>query len=104
MSEFPAVRYHPLLTENDEDWRHDYRETRGDVSRRIHNFFLWLTRQPHGNVAIVTHGVWMECALMNYCPEALDFGKKRVYNCDVYSGNLISSPEHGVVLRNMEKL
>lgn len=39
-------------------------------------------------MAIVTHGVWMECALLHYCPEVLEFGKKRVYNCDVYYGKL----------------
>jgi hypothetical protein len=47
----------------------------------------------------------MECALMNYWPEALDFGKKRVYNCDVYSGKLMLSLEQdGPVLRDVEKI
>jgi hypothetical protein len=56
-------------------------------------------------VAIVTHGVWMECALLNYCPEALEFGKERVFNCDVYSGKLMGSPEqNGVALRDVEKV
>ncbi|KAL3798305.1 hypothetical protein ACHAW5_010642 [Stephanodiscus triporus] len=104
-SSFPTVHYHPSLTENDDDWRPDNRETRGDVSRRIKNFFVWLMKQPHSNVAIVTHGVWMECALMNYCPEALEFGTKRVFNCDVYSGKLIrSSDQDGVVLRDVKKV
>eukprot|EP00579_Thalassiosira_antarctica_P016413 CAMPEP_0201928520 /NCGR_PEP_ID=MMETSP0903-20130614/21083_1 /ASSEMBLY_ACC=CAM_ASM_000552 /TAXON_ID=420261 /ORGANISM="Thalassiosira antarctica, Strain CCMP982" /LENGTH=129 /DNA_ID=CAMNT_0048467001 /DNA_START=184 /DNA_END=574 /DNA_ORIENTATION=+ len=62
--------------------------TNEDVSRRIHNFFTWLMQQPHDNTAIVTHGVWMECALLDYFPEVLEFGKKRVYNCEVYSGKL----------------
>lgn len=86
-SMFPNVSYHPSLTEHDTDWRPDTRETRQDVSLRIHNFFTWLLHQPHDNVAVVTHGVWMECALLNYCPE-LEIGKKRVHNCDVYSGQL----------------
>ncbi len=104
-SAFPSVHYHPALTEDDDDWRPDARETREDVSQRIHNFFVWLMQQPHSNVAIVTHGVWMECALLNYCPEALEFGKKRVFNCDVYSGTLMGSLEqNSVVLRDVEKV
>ena len=52
-------------------------------------------RQPHESVAVVTHGVWMECALLEYCPEALEHGRRRVYNCDVYRGKL-SLLEKGV--------
>eukprot|EP00578_Thalassiosira_sp_NH16_P011570 CAMPEP_0181121154 /NCGR_PEP_ID=MMETSP1071-20121207/24576_1 /TAXON_ID=35127 /ORGANISM="Thalassiosira sp., Strain NH16" /LENGTH=356 /DNA_ID=CAMNT_0023205933 /DNA_START=34 /DNA_END=1104 /DNA_ORIENTATION=- len=92
---FPTVTYHPLLAEDDVDWRPDSRETRRDVSRRIRNFFVWLMRQPHESVAVVTHGVWMECALLEYCPEALEYGRRRVYNCDVYRGKL-SLLEKGV--------
>jgi len=87
-SKFPTVTYHPSLTEHDTDWQPNTRETHQDVSRRIHNFFTWLMQQPHDNTAIVTHGVWMECALLDYFPEVLEFGKKRVYNCEVYSGKL----------------
>mmetsp|Transcript_26587 Transcript_26587/g.56552 ORF Transcript_26587/g.56552 Transcript_26587/m.56552 type:complete len:319 (-) Transcript_26587:334-1290(-) len=87
-SRFPAVAYHPSLAEHDLDWKHDTRETREDVSRRIRKFFVWLSKQPHDNVAIVTHGVWAECALLEYCPEVLEYGRRRVYNCDVYRGRL----------------
>jgi hypothetical protein len=37
----------------------------------------------------VTHGVWMECALLMYCPEVLNFGTVRVHNCDVYEAKLV---------------
>ena len=90
-SKFPTVTYHPSLTEHDNDWQPNTRETRQDVSRRIHTFFRWLLQQPHNNIAIVTHGVWAECALLNYCPKVLQHGEKRVYNCDVYQGILAGS-------------
>jgi hypothetical protein len=48
--------------------------------------------QPHNCIAVVSHGVWIECALKEYCPEVLDGGKKRVYNCDVYCGKLVMGP------------
>jgi len=108
---FPTVAYHPSLTEHDIDWKHDTRETRQDVSERVRNFFVWLLQQPHDNVAIVTHGVWMECALLDYCPEVLEFGRKRVYNCEVYFGTLaLSGPwidgsgGGGVELKNVHQM
>ena len=102
---FPTVAYHPSLTEHDVDWRPDARETRDDVVRRVREFFAWLVRQPHDNIAIVTHGVWMECALLSYCPEVLEYGKKRVYNCEVYCGKLVGTPAGGnVALRDMQQM
>ena len=96
-STFPAVTYHPSLTEHDTEWRADSRETGRDVSQRVHNFFAWLIQQPHNNIAVVTHGVWLECALLKYWPEVLDHGKKRVYNCDVYCGKLMGSSSSPVL-------
>jgi len=97
-----------LLTELDNDWQPDKRESREDVIRRISNFFHWILQQPHNNIAIVTHGVWMECALLEYCPEVLGFGKKRVYNCDVYGGclSLDGNGDNGggLVLQNVEQM
>eukprot|EP01082_Thalassiosira_pseudonana_P002397 g2012.t1 g2012 contig11:528268-529269(+) len=86
---FPTVTYHPSITELDTDWSETSRETRQDVVRRVHSFFSWLIRQPHRSIAVVTHGVWMECALMESCPEVLNGGRKRVYNLDVYCGTLV---------------
>lgn len=85
---FPNVQFHPEMTEHDNAWSPNRRETYIDVRRRVHNFFNWLSLQPHNCIAVVSHGVWMECALMEYCPEVLDNGQKRVYNCDVYAGTL----------------
>ena len=102
-SKFPTVTYHPSITEHDTDWQPNVRETSHDVVQRIHNFFTWLSLQPHDNIAIVTHGVWIECTLLHYCPEVLDNGNKRVYNCDVYHGQLstnLSTP----TLSNVEQM
>jgi broad specificity phosphatase PhoE len=76
------------MTEQDEAWSPHTRETRNDVIRRVHSFFNWVSHQPHKCIAVVSHGVWMECALMEFCPDVLDGGNKRVYNCDVYRGTL----------------
>lgn len=109
-SNFPTVSYHPSLTENDDEWQPDVRETRQDVVQRVHEFFSWLLKQPHDNVAIVSHGVWIECALLHYCPDVLEFGRKRVYNCEVYRGELglvhSSSENHDgtVVLRDVAQV
>mmetsp|Transcript_7107 Transcript_7107/g.15326 ORF Transcript_7107/g.15326 Transcript_7107/m.15326 type:complete len:302 (+) Transcript_7107:107-1012(+) len=88
-SKFPTVAYHPAITEHDTDWKPHTRETRHDVAERARKFFHWLLHQPHDNIAVVSHGVWIECALREYCPEVLEFGRKRVYNCEVYCGNLV---------------
>jgi hypothetical protein len=40
----------------------------------------------------------MECALMEFCPEVLDGGNKRVYNCDVYCGTLSRGREDNTVV------
>ncbi len=88
-SKYPTVAYHPAITEHDTDWQPHTRETRHDVTERARKFFHWLLHQPHDNIAVVSHGVWIECALREYCPEVLDFGNKRVYNCEVYCGNLV---------------
>ena len=103
-TKFPTVQFHPCITENDTDWQPHTRETWKDVSKRVHNFFMWLLQQPHNNIAVVTHGVWMECALLNYCPEVLQCGK-RVHNCDVYSGKVgWSSDGKSIVLTNVEQI
>ncbi|KAL7473583.1 hypothetical protein ACHAXS_014135 [Conticribra weissflogii] len=88
-SKYPTIAYHPAITEHDTDWQPHTRETRHDVTERARKFFHWLLHQPHDNIAVVSHGVWIECALREYCPEVLDFGNKRVYNCEVYCGNLV---------------
>jgi broad specificity phosphatase PhoE len=99
-----VVYYHqPSLSVNDNDdtqWQSNVRESRKDVETRVRRFFHWLllyldqqqqqttVADTTNSVAIVTHGVWMECALSMYCPEVLNFGTVRVHNCDVYEAKL----------------
>lgn len=87
---FPNLAYHhpSLSSEDDIDWQPHKRETRVDVEKRVDSFLAWLAEQPQGSIAVVSHGVWIECALLKYCPHMLEFGKKRVYNCEVYVAHL----------------
>ena len=79
------------LTEEDEAWKSDERETLDDVERRIDYFLKWLswnsTRTNKNSKScatlIVSHGVWMECLLRKYCPSLMEGGTRRVYNCDI---------------------
>ena len=100
---FPRMTFHPSITEDDTDWRSDRREDIDDVARRVTSFLHWLVLQPHENVLIVTHGVWMEVCFRLLCPAAIDNGRKRVYNCDVYTG-ILERSEGKVVLQGMEQL
>jgi hypothetical protein len=106
-----VVYYHqPSLSVNDDDdtqWQSNVRESRKDVETRVRRFFHWLilyldqeqqqqqqqqttVADTTNSIAIVTHGVWMECALLMYCPEVLNFGNIRVHNCDVYEAKLVA--------------
>lgn len=81
------------MTEEDECWRPNRRETLNDIDERIDYFLFWLSKNqkqffgcPEGspsNLLIVSHGVWMECLFRKYFPSVLE-GGKRVYNCDIY--------------------
>ncbi len=91
------------MTEQDEAWRSDKRESLSEVQHRIDRFLVWLSwNQVHhyvksgdtnnniqqGPYLIVSHGVWIESMLEKYCPSLLE-GNKRVYNCDIYRVTLI---------------
>jgi broad specificity phosphatase PhoE len=104
-AKFPHVTYHhpSLSTEDDVDWQPHIRETRDDVLRRIDNFLAWVTQQQHESFAVVTHGVWIECALLKYCPQVLEFGKKRVYNCECYYAHLVCDGDQ-LALKKVEQI
>jgi len=91
--EWPNVRFDENMTEHDTCWQPDRRESLIDVGLRVNKFFSWFVREHRETsvACVVTHGVWMECALMMYCPEALDMGKKRPKNCDIYKLHISSS-------------
>jgi broad specificity phosphatase PhoE len=85
---WPNVEFDSSVTENDELWSPKTRETLNDVGRRINTFFAWLHARPEKKIVIVTHGVWIECALRKHVPAALA-GGARVQNCEVYRAESI---------------
>jgi len=106
---WPNVEFAPEMTEDDLDWHPEYRETMDHLVQRVHDFLFWLisrhfhstyfpdeenelmevTDPPTCSVLLITHGVWMESCFMRYCPEVLDWGSKRVHNCNLFRGDLV---------------
>lgn len=78
------------MTEQDDAWRMDWRETWDDVRDRVRYFVeIWLVQQPQNNIVVVSHGVWIEALLRQYVPRFLE-GGKRVYNSDAYACQCVS--------------
>lgn len=103
------------MTEEDEAWKPDIRETIHDLNKRIDGFLMWLSwnqllhsisysnngqkkdmkdhqeQKQQQNLLVVTHGVWMECLFRKLKPEILehDGKKRRVHNCDLYRLDLV---------------
>jgi hypothetical protein len=81
------------MTEQDEAWTVDRRETLSDVNRRIDHFFDWLlfvsmlpsssSSYSNGVVVVISHGVWIECLLRRFVG-ALPEGR-RVHNADAFA-------------------
>jgi broad specificity phosphatase PhoE len=93
-AEFPWVRLPEDLASVDPVWRPDARESLLDVRDRIIAFFRWLASNVREDViGLVSHGVWIETCLMHFCPDVLDNGKKRVYNCDAFRAICLSTWE-----------
>eukprot|EP00957_Ditylum_brightwellii_P003390 257223-Ditylum_brightwellii.AAC.1 len=82
------------MSENDDCWKPDKRESWNDVIERVDDFFHWLSTRPEKVVVIISHGIWIETVLRWFCPSALGSdGKRRVYNADVYRGEFVASLE-----------
>ena len=81
------------MAEDDGDWTPGRREAAGDVQERSARFLRWLAHRPEGTVGIVSHGVWTELCLLRFCPGALDHGRRRVNNCDVFRARCVSTWE-----------
>jgi len=80
---FPMCDFSDMVDDDDTLWRSDKRESLSEVNRRITHFFEWLSTRSETNIAVVTHGVWMEECLRRYCPGVLK-GGRRVLNGEVY--------------------
>eukprot|EP00562_Extubocellulus_spinifer_P013474 CAMPEP_0178555608 /NCGR_PEP_ID=MMETSP0697-20121206/8954_1 /TAXON_ID=265572 /ORGANISM="Extubocellulus spinifer, Strain CCMP396" /LENGTH=191 /DNA_ID=CAMNT_0020188629 /DNA_START=35 /DNA_END=606 /DNA_ORIENTATION=- len=97
VAEFPWVELSPDFTEEDAQWRPDKRESLQDVKVRASSFLSWLASNcQEETIGIVSHGVWIEVLLLRYCPEVLDNGQRRVYNCDIFKARCISVWEEKV--------
>ena len=86
---WPAVTFDPEMQELDILWKPDERETVWNVEQRIAEFFSWIIQREEENIVVVSHGVWIEVCLKTLCPNILQVGR-RVYNCDAYSGQIVS--------------
>jgi len=80
----------PEMEESDNAWRPDSRENMSELTHRISLFLQMLVQHPEGNIVVFTHGVFIEVCIHQYCPQALDNGRKRVYNCDMFAMDCVS--------------
>ena len=101
---WPALAFDPNMTEADTAWRPDARESIQDVQQRIAAFWEFLVQRPEDNIVVVSHGVWIEACIHRYCPEALDHGRQRVYNCDMFAIECNSKDGRFVGVSNARKL
>ena len=72
------------MSEQDTLWKGDMRETFHDVQKRVDSILQWISERNESSVLVASHGVWIECCLLRYCPSILEMGRKRVYNCDIF--------------------
>jgi len=101
---WPVLEMDPAMTEMDETWQKDTRETLNDLRLRISRFLRLLVGRPETNVVVVTHGVWLEEFFRLHCPEVLDHGRKRVYNCDMFAFDCVSHENNFVRLENPHQI
>lgn len=92
------------MTENDDAWSPDRRETIHDIRHRISLFLETLSQREETNVVVVSHGVWIERCFHMCCPEALEHGKKRVHNCNVFVGECVSREGKFLRLQNVNHI
>lgn len=92
------------MKEFDEAWSPTRRETIDQIETRIAEFFEILVKREETNIIVVSHGVWIEVCLNALCPVALDHGRRRVYNCDLFVGDCISSNGRFIRLQNVHHL
>ena len=95
-SSWPRVHFDPAMSAEDELWKLTERESVPDVVGRVNHFFQWVVQRPESNLAVVSHGVWIECCFYAHCPTALSNGD-RVRNGDVFAGECVS--QNGVFQR-----
>jgi broad specificity phosphatase PhoE len=99
---WPGIHFDRRMTEEDEQWKPDRRETWDDILRRIDRFLDWLVLRREDNVVVVSHGVWIEHLFRTKYPELLENGRRRVHNLDAFACECVSLDgkfqrlEHGI--------
>ena len=91
---WPIFQFPQDMTEYDDAWRPDQREMIEDVQARVSKFLEFIVSRSESFIVIVSHGVFIETLLNTYCPQALQYGQQRVYNCDMYCVDCISSRDN----------
>ena len=91
------------MTEEDEGWTLNERETYNDVVQRVNQFLNKLVKRPETNIVVVSHGVWIECCFYAHFPAALVSGD-RVRNCDLFAAECVSVDGIFHSLRNVRRI
>ena len=93
------------MTEDDEAWNPNERESFKDLNSRIDNFLVWVSwngllennksilnekKDEKQHLLVVSHSLWIECLFERYKPEVFN-GGRTIHNCDLYSAELVCS-------------
>lgn len=98
------IHFDPHMTEHDERWKPDQRETWDDITHRVEMFLAWIVRQAANNVVVVSHGVFLEHLFRLKAPEGLERGHRRVHNLDAFSCRCVSRDGHFVRLESWRQI
>ena len=96
--------FNPNMTENDDAWKVDSRESIIDVHCRVVSFLKEVATFRENNIVVISHGVWIETCFKSFCPEALDHGSKRVHNCNIFVGECICRDGEFLSLENVHQI
>lgn len=88
-SHWPQIQFDASMTEHDDAWSAERRESWGDIRTRVDACLAWLVHRNEDRIAVVTHGVWLEALLRTYSPATLG-ESGRVHNCDAFSCQIVS--------------
>ncbi|GKV33524.1 hypothetical protein SLEP1_g42027 [Rubroshorea leprosula] len=88
-SRFQAVDFSLAKSEDDNLWTADYRESNEEVAARGIKFFKWLWTRKEREIAVVSHGIFLQQTLMalgakSYTPMPKDL-LTRFRNCELRS-------------------
>jgi broad specificity phosphatase PhoE len=101
---WPTLEMDPSMMETDEAWKIDARENMSQLGQRVLMFLQLLVQRTEDNIVVVSHGVFIEACLQQHAPQALDYGKQRVYNCDMFAMDCVSRDGKFVRIDNTHKI